>query len=145
MHIGYYNILIWLSLLFCHGCRPSIGKIYLCRWMVAEGFKIGIQYPFVVGNWQTSSAKLESGGENLCTKFCNSDHMTCNRVLDKEESVKTVERLQECFQRQPWAVLIVGSHDWKLSRNLTTVFFVQPGMDKACIPSNFIKTSHFFL
>ena len=22
--------------------------------MVAEGFKIGIQYPFVVGNWQTN-------------------------------------------------------------------------------------------
>ena len=65
LHKGYYNILIWLPLLFCHGCRPSIGKIYLCRWMVAEGFKIGIQYPFVVGNWQTSSAKLEPMGENL--------------------------------------------------------------------------------
>ena len=61
-------------------------------------------------------SQTRTRGGNLCTQFCDSDHMTCNRALNKE-SVNTVERFQESFQRQPQAVLRVAI----IGNNLATL------------------------
>ena len=46
------------------------------------------------------------------------------------------------FQAHPLRVLLLS--DFLSLLELTSEQFVQPGMDKACIPSIFIKTSQFF-
>lgn len=50
-------------------------------------------------------SQTRTRGGNLCTQFCDSDHMTCNRALDKETTTSSIE----------------SGHHWKQSHNLATV------------------------
>ena len=55
--------------------------------MVADGFKIGIQYPFVVGNWQTN---LVCQKYHLDSEKCNNVNILYKRLKEQMSWVELI-------------------------------------------------------